>query len=53
MEARALDNPGTVQAFVESIPRCEEKLADYTQDGNALIFAGIDAFLDKAAAGLL
>jgi uncharacterized protein (TIGR00661 family) len=53
VEARTLSNPETVFAFVDAIPRCEEKLASYEQDGNRLIFAAIDELLDKAAAGVL
>ena len=35
------------------IPRCEEKLAAYTQDGNSDILRALDEKLDRAAAGVL
>lgn len=38
--------------FLEAIPRCEEALAGYSQDGNAQLLAALDAELDRAAAGL-
>jgi len=44
---------GLVQDFVEAIPSCEEKLSAYEQDGNKLILAALDEFLDRAEAGLL
>ncbi len=48
----SLDDPTAIPRFVADIPRCEEKLATYTQDGNREILAAIDEWLDKAAAGL-
>jgi uncharacterized protein (TIGR00661 family) len=38
--------------FLEAIPRCEAKLAAYTQDGNSLVLRALDEFLDRAAAGV-
>jgi uncharacterized protein (TIGR00661 family) len=51
--ADSLDDPRTVQDFIAAIPSCEARLASYAQDGNAEIFAALDGFLDRAAAGLL
>ena len=53
LEAKTLDDPRVVHGFVEAIPRCEEKLAAYAQDGNTEILAALDGYLDRAAAGLL
>ena len=50
--AKTLAEPGVIESFVASIPACEEKLASYTQDGNSLIFAAVDEYLDRAAAGV-
>ena len=47
-----LDDPRTVHDFVAAIPACEDKLASYAQDGNREIFAALDGFLDRAAAGV-
>jgi UDP-N-acetylglucosamine:LPS N-acetylglucosamine transferase len=48
-----LDDPGIVHDFIAAIPACEARLATYSQDGNAEILAGLDGFLDKAAAGVI
>jgi uncharacterized protein (TIGR00661 family) len=48
-----LDDPKTVHEFIEAIPACEARLATYAQDGNREIFAALDHFLDKAAAGVI
>jgi uncharacterized protein (TIGR00661 family) len=50
--AATLDDPRTVFDFVAAIPRCEESLASYSQEGNIAILGALDEFLDKAAAGL-
>jgi uncharacterized protein (TIGR00661 family) len=50
--ARDLDDPAHVTRFLDLVPRCEEKLAEYTQDGNALVLRALDEFLDRAAAGI-
>ncbi|WP_394847751.1 teichoic acid biosynthesis protein [Pendulispora brunnea] len=42
-----------VKAFLDIVPRCEEKLASYTQDANRELFRAVDEFLDRAAAGLV
>jgi uncharacterized protein (TIGR00661 family) len=48
-----LEDPATVHDFIAAIPACEANLARYSQDGNAEIFAALDGFLDRAAAGLI
>ena len=52
-QAENLNDPQTVHDFVAAVPGCEAKLANYTQDGNTLIFKALDAWLDKAAAGVV
>ncbi|OJY31608.1 MAG: teichoic acid biosynthesis protein [Myxococcales bacterium 68-20] len=51
--AATLDDPTIVSDFLAAIPRCEEKLSTYEQDGNTKITQAIDAWLDKAAAGVI
>jgi uncharacterized protein (TIGR00661 family) len=48
-----LDDPGVIHDFIAAIPACEAKLAGYAQDGNRAIFAALDGFLDRAAAGVI
>ncbi len=43
----------TLQAFVNSIPRYEEALANYSQEGNTKILGALDELLDRAAADLI
>ena len=50
--AETLADAKTVTDFVASVPECEAKLANYTQDGNKEIERAIDEWLDKAAAGV-
>jgi uncharacterized protein (TIGR00661 family) len=50
--APTLDDPAAVTRFLDAIPRCQEKLASYTQDGNTLLLRAVDEFLDRAAAGV-
>jgi uncharacterized protein (TIGR00661 family) len=50
--ALTLDDPGEVTRFIEALPACEERLASYAQDKNALILAALDEWLDKAAVDL-
>lgn len=52
MHAVSLDAE-TVRAFLDRLPACEQKLAEYTQNGNHDIMVAIDQFLDQAAAGLV
>jgi uncharacterized protein (TIGR00661 family) len=51
--ARTLADPNTVLGFVASLPQCEDKLAEYAQDGNSLLLRAVDELLDRAEAGLL
>jgi len=51
--AKSLDDPRTVLDFVAAIPACEERLASYSQDGNAAVLGALDGWLDKAAAGVI
>ena len=39
--------------FIAALPACEARLASYSQDGNTEIFAALDGFPDKAAAGVI
>src|SRR5207302_2176036 len=39
--ADTLDDPKAVHDFVAALPACEEKLASYTQDGNADIMRAL------------
>lgn len=41
-----------VRRFLEAVPRCEEALASYSQDGNRDLLAALDQHLDRAAAGV-
>jgi uncharacterized protein (TIGR00661 family) len=50
--AMSLEDPAEIDRFLEAIPRCEAKLAEYTQDGNTLVLRALDEFLDRAAAGV-
>jgi uncharacterized protein (TIGR00661 family) len=50
--ADSLDDPKVVLDFVAAIPACEERLASYEQEGNALLFRRLDELLDRAQAGL-
>ncbi|MFO0672469.1 MAG: glycosyltransferase family protein [Polyangiaceae bacterium] len=52
MGARSVEEPGVLQRFVANLPRFEEKLAGYTQEGNRELFQATDEFLDRAAAGV-
>jgi uncharacterized protein (TIGR00661 family) len=38
--------------FIEGVPRCEDRLARYEQDGNRRLLEALDHQLDRAAAGL-
>jgi uncharacterized protein (TIGR00661 family) len=51
LEAREIE-PGIVNRFLEGLPRFEEALAGYRQDGNRHLFDALDEKLDQAAAGL-
>jgi uncharacterized protein (TIGR00661 family) len=45
--AEALDEPEPVRRFMADLPRCEEKLAAYSQDGNRELLRALDAELKK------
>jgi hypothetical protein len=47
-----IDDAAIVRDFLDAVPRCEERLAAYAQDGNEDLFAALDEHLDRAAAGL-
>lgn len=50
--AESLADPRVVHEFVTSIPACEEKLAEYVQDGNVELLRELDGLLDRAEAGV-
>ena len=50
--ATSLEDPAEVTRFLAAIPACEEKLAEYKQEGNTLVLRALDEFLDRAAAGV-
>jgi uncharacterized protein (TIGR00661 family) len=52
-EAPNLDDPETVLGFVRELPRFEEALSGYVQDGNKELFGALDEVLDRAQAGVL
>ncbi len=63
LNARYLDSEGygrwaeeitedVLSEFIKDIPKCEERLASYSQDGNKDILLAIDEQLDKTAARL-
>lgn len=51
--AASLEEPAVILDFLRDVPRFEEKLAAYHQDGNQELFGTIDTLLDRAAAGVL
>ncbi len=51
--AASLEDPETVFAFVEKLPSYEAALAGYAQSGNDQLFSELDAFLDRAQAGIV
>ena len=51
--APSLDDPRVIADFVQALPRYEEALAGYSQDGNRALLAELDETLDKAAAGVI
>jgi len=53
LAADNLDDPATVQRFLENLPTYEKNLGGYAQDGNNDLFRALDGLLDKAEAGLL
>ncbi|MFO0555919.1 MAG: glycosyltransferase family protein [Polyangiaceae bacterium] len=51
--ADTLDDPKTVHDFVAALPQYAKALSSYAQDGNNDLYRAVDAFLDRAAAGLV
>ncbi|MDB4944215.1 MAG: hypothetical protein JWP97_3749 [Labilithrix sp.] len=51
--ADSLEDAGAIHDFVAAVPACEAKLASYEQDGNRALTTALDAWLDKAAAGVI
>lgn len=51
--APSLDDPRAIAGFVRELPRYEEALAGYAQDGNRALLAELDETLDRAAAGVI
>ena len=51
--AESLRDPRAVLDFVAGLPRHEEALRGYAQDGNKEILAFVDGLLDQAAAGVI
>ena len=52
LAADALDDPAALRAFLDAVPRYEERLSGWAQDGNRRLFGALDELLDRAAAGL-
>jgi uncharacterized protein (TIGR00661 family) len=50
MYAPDLDEPATVDSFIQRLPQCAEKLAAYSQDGNTVLLGEVDAHLDRVEA---
>ena len=42
-----LDDPETVRGFLDQVPRYQDKLAGYRQDGNLDLLAALDAQLER------
>ena len=49
--ASEIDAPA-LQAFLSALPACEEKLANYRQDGNGVLFDALTERLDRVSAGV-
>jgi hypothetical protein len=49
MYAKALDGE-VLREFLSRVPRCEESLKSYSQDGNQKLIAALDEQLEKAYA---
>lgn len=50
--AKDLRDPAVVHDFLDAVPGCEAKLAEYAQDGNAELLGALDEQLDRVAAGV-
>lgn len=46
--AESLQDPAVVHRFLEAIPSCEERLADYRQDGNERLYEVVDGLIGQA-----
>ena len=46
--AESLQDPAVVHRFLEAVPDCEEKLADYRQDGNQRLYSVVDDLIGKS-----
>ncbi|MFO0661659.1 MAG: MJ1255/VC2487 family glycosyltransferase [Polyangiaceae bacterium] len=53
LHAESLDDARHIERFVAGLPKFEEALSRYKQDGNTKVFGELDALLDRAAAGIL
>jgi uncharacterized protein (TIGR00661 family) len=51
MAADSLNDPDRVKAFLGAVPRFEDTLARYTQQGNRQLLDRLDELLDQTAAG--
>ncbi len=52
-EAANLEDPAVWKRFLDDLPRCEEKLSTYAQQGNTSLLSALDGALDLAAVGAL
>lgn len=43
----------SLQSFLQKIPKCEEALASYQQNGNKILFNELNSLLDRVDAGLI
>ena len=50
--APTAEDPAAIRAFLSELPRFEEALGRYAQDGNRDLYEALDHHLDRAAAGL-
>ncbi len=51
--AAAAIDAHSLRSFLDDLPRCEERLTHYAQEGNVLLLKEVDELLDRAAAGVL
>ena len=51
-ECEQLEDPDTVHRFLEALPKYEQRLSAYSQDGNREILHAIDRWLEKGPMGL-
>jgi uncharacterized protein (TIGR00661 family) len=48
-----IDDPAIVHGFLAEVPRYQDALAGYRQDGNRVLYEQLDGLLDRAEAGVL